>query len=70
MTNSTGIIDNSYNSNKDVWMGMMLAMKSGTVKKYMRLAQFTIVEKTPLLKFTEVENLNNEERGRYGSTGE
>ena len=36
----------------------------------MRLAQLTIVEKTPSLKFTEVENLNNEERGRYGSTGE
>lgn len=70
MTNSTGIIDNSYNSNNDIWMGMMLAMKPGTVKKYMRLAQFTVVEKTPLLKFTEVDDLENEERGRYGSTGE
>lgn len=70
MTNSTGIIDNSYNSNKDIWMGMMLAMKSGTVKKYMRLAQFTVVEKTPELKFKEVSDLGNEERGKYGSTGE
>ena len=69
MTNSTGIIDNSYNSNKDVWMGMMLAMKSGTVKKYQRLAQFTVVEKTPKLNFKEVEDLGHDERGGYGSTG-
>lgn len=70
LTNSTGIIDNSYNSNKDVWMGMLLAMRGGTIKKYQRLAQFTVVEKTSELKFKEVDELGNEERGKYGSTGE
>ena len=70
LTNSTGIIDNSYNSNKDVWMCMLLAMRSGTIKKYQRLAQFTVIEKTSELKFKEVDELGNEERGKYGSTGE
>ena len=68
LVNSTGIIDNSYNSNKDIWMGMLFSLRSGTIKKYQRLAQFTVVEKTPELKFKEVKDLEHEERGRFGST--
>ena len=68
LTNSTGIIDNSYNSNKDIWKAMLVSLRSGTIKKYQRLAQFTVVEKTPELKFKEVKELGHEERGGYGST--
>lgn len=70
LTNSTGIIDNSYNSNKDVWKAMLVSLRSGTIKKYQRLAQFTVVEKTPELKFKEVDDLGHEERGSFGSTGD
>ena len=70
LSNSIGVIDNSYNSNNDIWKGMFLALRKGKISKYQRVAQFTVIEKTPELKFKEVEDLGHEERGSYGSTDE
>ena len=34
-----------------------------------RICQFRIIEKMPEVEFVEVESLNNDNRGGYGSTG-
>jgi len=38
-------------------------------KKGDKIAQFRIMEIQPEIKFVEVESLDNEERGSFGSTG-
>lgn len=68
LTNSVGCIDNAYQSNSDEWMGVFLAMRSGCVEKYDRLAQFDIVDRQQMI-FDNVEYLNGVKRGGYGSTG-
>ena len=60
----------TYNSNNDIWKGMFLALRKGKISKYQRIAQFTVIEKSPKLKFKEVDDLNGNERGGYGSTDE
>ena len=69
LTNGVGVIDNSYSGNNDVIKGMFLAMREGSISKYERMAQLTVIEKSPKLVFVEVENLGNKERQGYGSTG-
>lgn len=71
MSNSEGIIDNSYCGDNDIWRFPAICMrKSGTViKKGDRIAQFRIVKKQPVIEFEEVETLGNADRGGIGSTG-
>lgn len=70
MTNSVGIIDNSYCGDNDEWgfpfyrIGSCVAIPKGT-----RIAQFRIVENQPKVEFIKVDTLGNEDRGGFGSTG-
>lgn len=78
MTNSLGVIDNSYCGDNDIWRfpaycvfgGLMRNGVKGTlVKKNDRICQFRIVKKQPDVEFVKVERLDNADRGGIGSTG-
>lgn len=85
LTNSLGIIDNSYSSDKDEWKAIFIKGQSNTnyINHGDRLCQFriqlsqkaTFFQKLKWLfssgiEIKEVESLNNKiERGGYGSTG-
>ena len=68
-TNSVGVIDESYCGDNDQWFVPMFALNSCVINRYERVAQFRIMEKMPKLNFIEVETLENQDRGGYGSTG-
>ena len=69
MVNSMGIIDESYCGENDIWGFPALAMRPTTIFKGDRICQFRIVKKMPEVKFTEVEHMEDENRGGFGSTG-
>ena len=67
--NSIGIIDNSYSSDKDIWMFPALAMRDTTIYEGDRICQFRIMKNQPEIEFVEVEFLDGPVRGGIGSTG-
>lgn len=69
MTNSMGIIDESYCGNNDIWRFPALAMRSTTIFKGDRICQFRIMPKMPEVQFVEVDDMEAEDRGGFGSTG-
>jgi dUTP pyrophosphatase len=68
-TNSLGLIDNSYNGNKDQWFFPAYATRDVIIEKNTRICQFRVYKNQPILVFQEVEHLNNKDRGGHGSTG-
>ena len=83
-TNHVGVIDDTYVGNNDQWMlplyclqpkheyygGDIPASRPGTwIKKGDKIAQFRIMEVMPEIEFEEVDSLDNEDRGSFGSTG-
>lgn len=68
-TNHCGIIDESYCGDNDVWKFPALATRDTVIHKNDRICQFRIVEKMPNVIFDEVDSLDNEDRGGFGSTG-
>ena len=88
LTNSVGIIDETYSGDDDEWMvcfqctmpkqtiktmieGHQITISGTWIKKGDKIAQFEIVRAThPLMyDFEEVEHLDNNNRGGFGSTG-
>jgi len=72
LTNSVGIIDNSYKGNEDYWLAVLKndSRKYITLKRHMRVLQFEIVPVlTKEFSFEEVTVLETKDRGGYGSTG-
>lgn len=82
LANSQGIIDNTYSGNNDQWCFPALFVRDAEIKVGDRIAQFriclsqkaTIWQKikwlfTNKIKFVEVDNLDSEDRGGFGSTG-
>ncbi len=69
MTNGLGIIDNKYKGNEDIWGMNVWAVRKTKINKNDRICQFRIIEKQPNLIFNEVDDMNNENRGGWGSTG-
>lgn len=67
--NHFGVVDNSYCGNGDEWKMSAYAIRDTTISKNDRICQFRIQKKQPSISFIEVENLNNEPRGGFGSTG-
>lgn len=67
----SGIIDNSFKGDNDVWGFPVLCLRSGgtEIKKGDRICQFRIVTNQPELQVIEVEELGNQDRGGWGSTG-
>lgn len=69
-TNSIGLIDESYCGNNDEWALPVIALRNDVhIKKNERIAQFFIIHKSEVLNFLPVNNLENEDRGGFGSTG-
>jgi len=69
MVNGMGIIDESYCGERDIWGFPALAMRNTTIFKGDRICQFRIVKKMEKVKFTEVDHMEDEDRGGFGSTG-
>ena len=68
-TNSVGIVDNSYSGTNDIWKYPVLATRDTEIKENDRICQFRIMEKMPPIEFEEVEELDEVDRGGFGSTG-
>lgn len=68
-TNSVGIIDGSYCGEDDVWMMPALATMDTDIFAGDRICQFRIVANQPQIEFEEVDHLDSESRGGFGSTG-
>lgn len=68
-TNHTGIIDNSYSGDNDIWGYSVYAMRDTEIKINDRICQFRIVKRQPEVSFVEVDHLNGKDRGGFGSTG-
>jgi dUTP pyrophosphatase len=78
MTNSIGIIDNSYSGTNDIWRFPAICLtpmcdqngQIGTrISKGDRICQFRIVKKQPEIRFETVDTLDDQDRGGIGSTG-
>lgn len=69
MVNSMGIIDESYCGEHDIWGFPALAMRNTTIFKGDRICQFRIMPKMQEIQFREVEEMKDENRGGFGSTG-
>jgi len=68
-TNHMAVIDNSYCGDNDIWFYPALAMRNTHIYKGDRICQFRIVPIQPKVTFKEVKNLDNPNRGGFGSTG-
>jgi dUTP pyrophosphatase len=68
-TNSVGVIDESYCGDNDQWGMSVYATRDTEINKGDKICQFRIVKKQPSIFFVRVDELNNEDRGGFGSTG-
>lgn len=68
-TNHMGIVDNSYCGDGDVWKYPVYAIEDTTIRINDRICQFRIVKNQPHIIFNEVEHLEADDRGGFGSTG-
>lgn len=67
--NSIGIIDNEYSGNNDIWKFPAYATKDITIPANTRICQFTILKNTmSQVDFVQCE-LENKNRGGFGTTG-
>lgn len=69
MTNHIGIVDCTYCGDNDQWHMPVYALRDTVLAFNDRICQFRIMENQPELLFEEVEELGNEDRGGFGSTG-
>lgn len=80
---AVGIIDNSYSGNSDEWKFPALALRPTSIEQGTRIAQFRVVlsQKATMwqrvkhlfysgVEIVMVDNLDSEDRGGLGSTGE
>ena len=68
LTNSMGLVDDSYNGDNDEWLAMFYATTYGAFKIGDRLVQISIKKSTPV-DMEDVDQLGNPSRGGYGTTG-
>ena len=69
MANSVGIIDNSYCGDEDEWYMPVFPTRDVLIEQNKRICQFKIVRNISV-KLTEVDFLEDEARGGFGSSGE
>lgn len=67
LTNSMGLIDDSYNGDNDEWLAVCYATRRGQLKIGDRHMQMNVI-KSNTIDIEEVEMLGNRDRGGYGST--
>ena len=68
-TNHMGLIDETYCGPNDWWRMPVLAMRDTVIHKNDRICQFRIQKHQPEIFFDEVDSLEGEDRGGFGSTG-
>ena len=69
MSNSMGVVDESYCGDEDEWKMPVYATRDCRIEANDRIAQFRIMEHQPAIEFEECETLGNPSRGGFGSTG-
>ena len=69
MTNSVGIIENSYCGDNDIWGFPAVALRDTFIPKGTRICQFQLMKQSEPIEFEQVESLGNKDRGGFGSTG-
>lgn len=69
MTNSIGIIDETYCGDGDEWSFPAYATRNVMINKNERICQFRILEHQPAVVLSRVETLGGTDRGGFGSTG-
>ena len=68
-TNHYGIIDESYCGENDIWKFPAYALRDTEIHKNDRICQFRLFEHMPTIEINEVDHLDGEDRGGFGSTG-
>lgn len=68
MSNSIGVIDESYCGDNDIWGFPVYATRDIIIPVNERVCQFTLIKKT-FINFNVVDKLVDEDRGGFGSTG-
>ena len=68
MSNSIGIVDESYCGDNDIWMFPAIALKDTVIYTNDRICQFRVVKNRDI-KIEVVDELENKDRGGIGSTG-
>ena len=67
--NHMGVIDCSYCGDNDQWFWPALAIRDTEIHINDRICQFRIMENQPKIEFCEVDHLEGNDRGGFGSTG-
>lgn len=65
-TNGIGIIDNSYSGNNDIWKMPVYATRYVKIPRGVRICQFRIQPRQPVLVFISTDSLGDEDRGGFG----
>ena len=68
-TNHMGVIDGSYCGNDDEWRFPAYAVRDTRICVNDRICQFRIMKNQPEIRFEQVDCLEGENRGGFGSTG-
>lgn len=68
-TNHCGIVDNTYCGPNDWWRMPVFALRDTKIEINDRICQFRIQKNQPTLVFNEVEEMEANNRGGFGSTG-
>ena len=68
-TNHCGIVDNSYCGPNDWWRMPVFALRDTKIEVNDRICQFRIQKNQPTLVFNEVEEMEANNRGGFGSIG-
>lgn len=69
MSNSIGVIDETYRGDGDEWCFPAYATRNIVLYKNERICQFRIIEHQPAVALSPVDTLGNADRGGVGSTG-
>lgn len=67
--NSVGVVDNSFSGTNDIWKMPCFFTRDTVIEPNDRICQFRIVKKMEPVSFTEVTELDNTDRGGFGSSG-
>ena len=68
-TNAMGVVDGSFCGDNDIIHMPILAMRDTEIHINDRIGQFRLMPHQPEVHFIEVDHLDNEDRGGFGTTG-
>ena len=68
-TNHQGVVDESYCGDDDQWFMPVYATRDTVIHVNDRICQFRLMEHQPAIEFEEMQELEKENRGGFGSTG-